>query len=569
MTQTLHTTTNFWLVGISILTSIIASYAAFNFAERVAKAKGSTRIGWYLCGAIAMGLGIWSMHYLGMLSVQLPIPVEYHVPTVILSLLFAIAASAVALVAVTDDKFGWIRQSIGSVLMGVGIGGMHYIGMHAMRCTAMHHYDLRVVLVSVLVAVVFSWVALKIAFSMRTTQGARESIRLAGAAAMGLGIAAMHYTAMAAVTFVDDGMRFSDENTVRISTIGIAAVTVTMGIVVFGALITTVLDRKIFRRLEELHEQLSEEKDRFEASAECSMNALFICTAIRDGDGEIVDFWLAYMNSKVDNVVKEPISHMLDTKMCETLPLVQSLGLFERYRQVVLTGEPMVYEFEHIGEDVSWKWIRVQAVKVRDGVAITASDITERKESEERIHHMATHDPLTGLLNRGLLVERLEQATQSASRYGRTMGVLLLDLDLFKGINDTLGHAAGDTVLMTVANRMKGVFRGSDSIVRYGGDEFVVVIPEVRRREDLIRCADKLVETFRAPILIGETPVAVTCSVGVAIYPDADMSPGNLLAKADLALYIAKSKGKNQCYVYSGEAMISKSERTKLAGAAR
>jgi len=134
----IQTTTISWIVAVSVFASILASYAAFSFAERIATSQGWSARMWLWCGAGAMGLGIWSMHYLGMLAVRLPIEVAYHVPTVLLSLVLAVLASAVALIVVSRDALSGANTMWGSLLMGVGIGGMHYVGMHAMRCAAMH-----------------------------------------------------------------------------------------------------------------------------------------------------------------------------------------------------------------------------------------------------------------------------------------------------------------------------------------------------------------------------------------------------------------------------------------------
>ena len=148
--QALPTTDNYWLVLVSVLTSIVACYAAFSLAERMASSRGRAYFYWLASGATAMGAGIWSMHYLGMLSVRLPVEVVYHVPTVLLSLLLAVFAAAVVLVVVSRGQFTALHGTGGSLLMGIAIGGMHYTGMHAMRCAAMHHYQPLMVALSIL-----------------------------------------------------------------------------------------------------------------------------------------------------------------------------------------------------------------------------------------------------------------------------------------------------------------------------------------------------------------------------------------------------------------------------------
>ena len=555
--ERLNTTTITWIVAISVLISIVASYAAFSFAERIAGSRGRAHALWLASGAGTFGVGIWSMHYLGMLAVRLPVEVTYHVPTVMLSLFFALLASAVALEVVSSDRLGPHRHLSGSVLMGAGIGAMHYTGMHAMRCAAMHRYDPRAVALSVIVAVVFSYAALEIAFAIRRSRRKSEWLRIGGAAIMGLGIAAMHYTAMTAVTFERADVPYSLANTVRVSTIGAVAVAFTMSLVLFGALISTILDRRINQQMQALLDQLSEEHDRFHAAVESSMDALYICTAFRDAAGEIVDFTFQYLNSNVERMVAHRREDLMGRKMCETLPVNRALGLFDRYKQVVLTGLPLVYEFQIEDPAITCKWLRVQAVKVRDGVAITASDITLRKLNEEHVLHLAHHDALTGLLNRTLLRDRIQQAIDHARRHRACAGIFLIDLDGFKKVNDSLGHAAGDFVLVTVAERLQALVRACDSVVRIGGDEFVVVITGLKCLPDAGRYARKLASVFDLPMELDGRRLPVTCSIGGAVYPDSAAEPDELLRKADMAMYTAKQGGRNRCQIAEPEALAS------------
>src|SRR6201982_2866523 len=189
---------NHALVALSVLIAIFASYAALVLAGRVTAAGGWIRAVWLLGGASAMGTGIWSMHYIGMLAFILPIPVAYHWPTVLLSLLAAILASVVALGVVSRKKMGASRAVAGSVLMGAGIASMHYIGMAAMRLPAICQFNSFLVVLSVLFAVVISLAALWIAFHFRDEKTGIGWEKLAGAAVMGAGISVMHYTGMAA-----------------------------------------------------------------------------------------------------------------------------------------------------------------------------------------------------------------------------------------------------------------------------------------------------------------------------------------------------------------------------------
>lgn len=161
------------LVALSILIAILASYAALDLAGRVTSAHGRVRLLWLSGGATARGIGIWAMHSMGMLAFQLPVPVQYDWPTVLLSLLAAIFASAVALFVVSRRKIGFFQATVGSIFMGGGIAAMHYIGMEAMRLPARCHYSPALVVVLVFLAVVISFVVLLLGFHFRgnTTPG--------------------------------------------------------------------------------------------------------------------------------------------------------------------------------------------------------------------------------------------------------------------------------------------------------------------------------------------------------------------------------------------------------------
>ncbi|WP_129642382.1 MHYT domain-containing protein [Peristeroidobacter agariperforans] len=223
---------DYLLVALSVVIAILASYTALDFAGRVTAARGSMRLLRLTGGAVSMGVGIWSMHYVGMLAFQLPIPVRYDWPTVLLSLLAAILASAVALFVVSRQRMGLFRAVLGSIVMGSGIATMHYVGMEAMRMAAQHTYSPGLVALSVLLAIVISFVALWLAFHLRTDANAWSKKRIVAALVMGAAIPVMHYTGMAAVTFSPSTMHFHDlSQAVSVSALG------TVGIVLVTLLV--------------------------------------------------------------------------------------------------------------------------------------------------------------------------------------------------------------------------------------------------------------------------------------------------------------------------------------------
>src|SRR5713101_2813249 len=259
---------NYALVALSVLIAIFASYAALDLAGRVTAAGGWTRAVWLLGGAGAMGTGIWSMHYIGMLAFLLPIPVAYHWPTVMLSLLAAILASVVALGVVSGQKMGWFRALDGSVLMGAGIASMHYIGMAAMRLPAICQFNSFLVVLSVVLAVLISLAALWITFHFRHEKTGIGWEKLGGAVVMGAAIPVMHYTGMAAATFTPSGMPTDLSHAVSISTLGTAGIAAVTFIVLGLALLTSWVDRRFAAQTLELQEEKLQRSEAYLAEAQ-------------------------------------------------------------------------------------------------------------------------------------------------------------------------------------------------------------------------------------------------------------------------------------------------------------
>jgi PAS domain S-box-containing protein len=259
---------NYGLVALSVLIAIFASYAALDLAGRVTAARGWTRAVWLLGGAGAMGTGIWSMHYIGMLAFVLPIPVAYHWPTVLLSLFAAILASVIALYVGSRQKMGTFRALAGSVLMGGGIASMHYIGMAAMRLSAMCHFNSFLVVLSVVFAVLISLAALWITFHFRDEKKGIDWGKTAGAVLMGTAIPVMHYTGMAAASFTPSGMPADLSHAVSISTLGTIGIAAVTWIVLGLALLTSWLDRRFAAQTLEVQEEKLHRSEAYLAEAQ-------------------------------------------------------------------------------------------------------------------------------------------------------------------------------------------------------------------------------------------------------------------------------------------------------------
>ncbi len=198
-----------------------------------------------------------------------------------------------------------------------------------------------------------------------------------------------------------------------------------------------------------------------------------------------------------------------------------------------------------------------------EGILLTCRDIGERKAFEEQLAHQAFHDTLTNLPNRALFMERLQAALTRAKRYKSTVGVIFLNLDNFKVVNDSLGHEAGDHLLVTVAERLSASVRAGDTVARFGGDEFTIVFECLAEENHIVPLAERIVHTLRVPLTIGGREVFTTGSLGIAS-SDGDCSPTDLLRDADTAMYEAKAKGKSQFALFDRSMSTHAMERLEL-----
>jgi len=214
------------------------------------------------------------------------------------------------------------------------------------------------------------------------------------------------------------------------------------------------------------------------------------------------------------------------------------------------------------------EWLAIHAILDEAGEIIqyvaVFSDITQRKANEEKIWHQANHDALTDLPNRTLLVDRAESALQRAKREHTNMAVMFMDLDHFKHINDHYGHAAGDELLITVAERISSTLRKSDMVVRISGDEFVVLMPLLEHSMDAGRVAEKIISTLSQPYLLCDNNVHISASAGIAVFPGDGDHVEALMKHADLAMYKAKESGRNQHVFYDQKMNEVSENRTEV-----
>ncbi len=373
------TSYDYRLVALSVVISTLASYAALDLAGRVTATHGRVRMAWLTGGACAMGIGIWAMHYIGMLAFSLPVTIWYDWPTVALSLLCAVFASAVALFVVSRQHMKLRHALLGSLVMGSGIAAMHYIGMAAMRQRALCSYSLVLVVVSVVLAVVISLVALWLAFTLRgdDLQG-RGWKKIASAVVMGAAIPVMHYTGMAAASFSPSAAEPDLRNAVNISQLGVASIVIVTFFVLGLALITSVVDRRFSEQAVEL--ELSEQRYRqIVESAKVilwrrSTHSLRFSFVNQEAEvllGYPLEQWLTHPTFWADHIYPE--DRALAETCCATAAAENQPQQFE-HRMITSAGEVL--------------WLKTQvrvvtgAAQARELVGVMV-DITVRKRAQE------------------------------------------------------------------------------------------------------------------------------------------------------------------------------------------
>jgi PAS domain S-box-containing protein len=355
-------------VARSVAIAIFASYAALDLAGRVTVATSGIRLAWLSGGAIAMGIGIWAMHFKGMLAFRLPVPVKYHWPTVLASLLVALLASAVALYVASRQKITPGKALTASVIIGGGIAGTHYIGMAAMRLPAVTRYSPFLVTCSILLAILFSLIALLMAFGLREETRWSVPRRLGSATVMGVAVSAMHYTGMAAASFIPASPPdLSDA--VSIPAIGNSGVVITALIVLLAAVTTSSADRR-----------RSEHRLRLVIDTVPAM----LHSARPDG---YVDFfnkrWLEYVGVSLEDISGWRWTDVIHPDDVE--------DVVDKWRSSVATGRPFEAEARFRRADEQYRLMLLRKVPLRDEAGSivkwygSATDIEDRKRAEQEL----------------------------------------------------------------------------------------------------------------------------------------------------------------------------------------
>ena len=309
-------------------------------------------------------------------------------------------------------------------------------------------------------------------------------------------------------------------------------------------------------------ERLAQET--YAAASEASLDAFFVLRTIFGADGGVMDFLVETTNTRAEQLTGLPKERMQGKRMSVLLPTHMGLGIFDDLSAVATDGVAREAEWLAHMIPVEDRWLHRQVVPVEGGVVAIVRDITERKLAEQRIRHLAHHDDLTGLPNRSLLRDRLGQAIRDAERKGGAVGLAFIDLDGFKLVNDGLGHNAGDELLKVVGTRMGQCLRRNDTLARFGGDEFVILLPDISGDPLAITpLLEKVRQAVTEPVEVEGQEVQVSCSMGVVLYPRDGEDANTLMMNADAAMYRAKEH-KDSFQFYASEMNASVEEKLVL-----
>ena len=530
---------NGWFVLLSYITAVLAAYTALDLSERVVHTNGRKNTGWLFAGSLTMGLGIWSMHFIGMVSFQTAEEMKYDLRFVLFSIVAAFAGSLISFYVVNGKKPTNVRLAAGSLAMGSAIASMHFIGMEAMEnMTIVYHPVLYAASFAIAIFASFAALKLSVVFAKKTGSFRILFIKIGSALLMGGAISGMHYTGMAAATlFMADGRDTGHEGIDTVE-LGIMIVLVSLMLqcfLIFGAF----TDKRLLLHIE----KVKDNEERFQSLINHNIDPIYVFSL----EGKMLSANSSgYSLLEKMGIEPERLSSVFRQEDHDRL-----LGWFlqvQNEEQAINRDTEIATAEKRF--DLNVTLIPVYVRKQLDSIYFICKDMTNQREAERKIHRMAHYDALTDLPNRRYAIDHLANVLK---RQETGTAVLFLDLNRFKVFNDALGHDVGDLLLVAAAQRLAHCVPDKGFIARLGGDEFIIVAP-LQGTDQLTR---QLISQFETPFHIKEHRLKTSVSIGIAVSPADGTDGDELMRKADMAMYAAKHKSKSR-YRYFSSSLVKK-----------
>lgn len=559
---------------LSITVAVLGSFTALTHAQRMRQNVGRAATTWMTVGAVTLGLAIWSMHFIGMLAFHLPIELNFDLTLTILSALPAVAATLLGFYVLCTPVVAASRIIIAGIVMGVGIAIMHYTGMAALKMSPSIAYNSFYFVLSIVIAIVAAWGALLMMYRGERIKLPSHLRFIVGSLVMGAAISGMHYTAMQGISIAPGSVCLVGG--ARIDRNILALLVALTSLFWFGSgTIAALFDQRIARQNSEALHQLrlahaALEKSAREKALEMTkelreseekirdvINAALDCIFTLDSAGNITEF-----NHAAEQTFGYTRAQVLGKSFLTLVPSHLHEQRLASFKKFLATGESELIDkrTEQLALTADGREFPTEMTVVQNNHAnrrfftIFLRDITSLKQAEADIHSLAFFDPLTNLPNRRLLQDRLQHALSSSVRHHQYSAVMFIDLDNFKNLNDTRGHAIGDLLLTEAAQRLTACVRNDDTVARLGGDEFVVLLEGLSEsmEQAAIRVkviAEKIALSLNQPYLLEAQEHFSSPSIGVCFFRNLDqtqdLSVDELLKRADTAMYQAKQAGRN------------------------
>jgi diguanylate cyclase (GGDEF)-like protein len=511
-------------------------YASFAIAHHAARARGTLRARWGAVGIASSGCTAWATHFIVLLAFEPGMPTAFEPALTALSLACAIIGiGAGVAVSIRAHQHQRHKHFAAGMIVGVGVAMLHYIGQAAYLVQGTIHWNLALVLPSIVVSIPLSGLAL-VACTSRDRR-----FRASGAPLLLLSIAILHFSGMTAMT-----LRFDPATRFPAGAMSPAAISPVVAGVSLALIALAVLGWRFDLAAKA---RLRHDRRRLRELADVALEGLLICR----GDSIVT------VNGSLEWLSGYEPGTLTGTFASALLPGLDVASLPEREER----------EVELIGADGQAVPVRVLRREVELGhklhTVLAIRDQRERLRTEAQMRTLAFNDPLTGLLNRTRFFDLL--AVHAASRRDRdqSFAVLMIDLDRFKPVNDTLGHAVGDIILLKVADRLQSILRSDDVLARLGGDEFAVVALGTTGLEGAEALASRIVASVSTePFLYAGQEIRIGASVGFVWAQEDGNDPAELMRNADLALYAAKADGRGTFRRYDAKLDEQARERQAL-----